>query len=377
MKIDINDLTRWGSDSDNKVKLDELKAKKVKPEEIVKVTDGDKLIFSGKWSDFLKKAGQMMKADTMDYAAAADPSDSADVQAEKLIKSMNLLVDQYKQAKDEVTKKNIMEEAKNYMGKLESFNNIGIKDLSPQISTFRAALDMPEGEGAGGGSSMNIRAMGMTGGNGGGSSSGSNSSSSSAKTKGFSAPAGWTSSSGIKASSVDTFSADTDFSSASASYLSALNVEGDIADAWESITKSQNRGKELMMLFYYFARMAESGDMGAMYQFMKFITYIISKDKAKQQIEMGKKLIELQDLSRKWTDKLLNVKTDSSDPNSSAELMKTMTIVKSETDSIATSQKLISQMMEEFATVVESLTSVTKGAVQSWQRILQTVSRMS
>jgi pyruvate formate-lyase activating enzyme-like uncharacterized protein len=129
-----------------------------------------------------------------------------------------------------------------------------------------------------------------------------------------------------------------------------------------------------MMLFFYYARMAESGDMGAVYQFMKFITYIISKDKAKQQIEMGKKLIELQELSRRWTNKLLNLESNSTDSSASGELMKTMTIVKSETDAIATSQKLISQMMEEFAQVVETLTNTTKGALETQGRMLRTVS---
>ena len=109
---------------------------------------------------------------------------------------------------------------------------------------------------------------------------------------------------------------------------------------------------------------------------MKFITYIISKDKAKQQIDMGKKLIELQDTSRKYTDLLMNQQTNANDPNSSNEFMKTMTLVKSETDSIATSQKLISNMMEEMAMVVENLTGVTKGALDSYGRILRTVARM-
>lgn len=160
----------------------------------------------------------------------------------------------------------------------------------------------------------------------------------------------------------------------SQAYMSALSTDNSISASWDAITTNQNRGKQLMMLFFYFAKMAESGDMGAMYQFMKFITYIISKDKAKQQIEMGKKLIQLQDLSRQWTNKLVNMSTDSNNPNASNELAKTMTIVKSETDAIATSQKLISQMMEEFSQVVETLTNVTKSALEAHSRIMRTVS---
>lgn len=155
---------------------------------------------------------------------------------------------------------------------------------------------------------------------------------------------------------------------------STMIKEQYVAQAWDDVNKNTKKGKELMMLFFYYARLAESGDMGAIYQFMKFVTYIISKDKAKQQIEMGKKLIQLQELSRKWTNRLLDVQSNTTDPNASTELMKTMTIVKSETDAIATSQKLISQMMEEFAQVVETLTNTTKGALETQGRILRTVS---
>ena len=161
----------------------------------------------------------------------------------------------------------------------------------------------------------------------------------------------------------------------SAAYLSSMAIEDDIMSSMDNINKNQNRGEQLMRLFFYFSKMAQSGDMGSMYQFMKFLTYIISKDKAKQQIDMGKKLIQLQDLSRKWTSKLMNLSTDSADPNASNELMKEMTLVKSETDAIATSQKLISQMMEEFAQVVESLTNSTKAALDAYGRILRTVSQ--
>ncbi len=185
----------------------------------------------------------------------------------------------------------------------------------------------------------------------------------SSKALNFSAPAQWG-------------DVDYDLSSPNASTLmqSSLMKETYIQNAWDDVNNNSKKGKELMMLFFYYARMAESGDMGAVYQFMKFITYIISKDKAKQQIEMGKKLIELQEVSRQWTNKLLDLESNSTDASASGELMKMMTIVKSETDAIATSQKLISQMMEEFAQVVETLTNTTKGALETQGRMLRTVS---
>lgn len=162
----------------------------------------------------------------------------------------------------------------------------------------------------------------------------------------------------------------------SSAFVQAMVVDEGLVQLGDQVNQNVNRGKELMMLFFYFAKMAESGDMGAMYQFMKFITFIISKDKSKQQIEMGKKLIELQDLSRQWTDKLLQLQTNANDPNASNELMKTMTIVKSETDSIATSQKLISQMMEEFVQVVETLTNTTAAVFKGWKTTSSTISNM-
>lgn len=157
-------------------------------------------------------------------------------------------------------------------------------------------------------------------------------------------------------------------------FMKANMMDDFVLNSFDDVMKNQNRGKQLMMLFFYFAKRAESGDMGQMYQFMKFITYIISKDKAKQQIDMGRKLIELQDESRKVTDTLLNQKTDANDPNSNNEFMKTMTWSKSQSDAIATSQKLIAQMMEEMAQVVETLTNVTKSALDSHKKIQSVVS---
>ena len=165
-----------------------------------------------------------------------------------------------------------------------------------------------------------------------------------------------------------------DYSFSSDAYVKSLAVDDFVLNTFDDVLKNQNRGKQLMMLFYYFAKRAESGDMGQMYQFMKFLTYIISKDKAKQQIDMGRKLIELQDESRRVTDVLLNQKSDASNPESNNEFMKTMTWSKSQSDAIATSQKLIAQMMEEMAQVVETLTNTMRSALDSYKKIQNVVS---
>lgn len=159
-------------------------------------------------------------------------------------------------------------------------------------------------------------------------------------------------------------------------YQSSLTKELSLGDTYDDILSNQKKGKELMRLFYYYSRLAASGDMGAIYQFMKFINYVISKDKAKQTIEMGNKLIALQEMSRQWTNKLVDLDTSADDTSSSNELMKTMTLVKSETDAIATSQKLLSQMMEEFGQVVETLTNTTKSAFMAYKNIMNAVSQM-
>lgn len=54
-----------------------------------------------------------------------------------------------------------------------------------------------------------------------------------------------------------------------------------------------------------------------------------------------------------------------------------MEAVKAQTSAIATSEKLIAQMMEEFAEVVETLTNTTKSALETYGRITRTVSRMA
>lgn len=160
----------------------------------------------------------------------------------------------------------------------------------------------------------------------------------------------------------------------SAAYASAIMATDSEADAWTQINNNTNRGKQLMMIFWRLAKQAASGDFHAIYRFMNFLTYVISKDKSLQQIQMGQQLIRLQEMSRQYTNRLLNLSTDSNNPSASSELMKEMTIVRSETDAIATSQKLISQMMEEMAQVVETLTNTTKAALEANGRIQRTVS---
>lgn len=147
--------------------------------------------------------------------------------------------------------------------------------------------------------------------------------------------------------------------------------------AIDQLGKSEQQ-RRVMLLFFYFARMAMSGDMGAMYQFMMFLTTIISRDKALQNINMGKLLIQQQDMSRAATNELMKVQANMKpgDDDAARELQIQLQKTKQTEGDVATSQKLISQMMEEMTQVVETLTNATKGALEAQGRILRSVSRI-
>lgn len=148
----------------------------------------------------------------------------------------------------------------------------------------------------------------------------------------------------------------------------AMTMAQQLDDGLGSIIDMQGEAKkrqQMMMLFFYYARMAMSGDLGAMYQFMRFLTYVISRDKALQNVWAGTKLIQLQEVSRKAQERMLNTKVDADDPQSQIEWQKELQKIRGEETMVATSQKLITQMMEEFAQVSESLNNVTKAMLDA------------
>lgn len=159
----------------------------------------------------------------------------------------------------------------------------------------------------------------------------------------------------------------------SAAYGAALYMDGQISDGLGQLGQSRREGQKLMMLFFYFARMAESGDPFAMYNFIKFITYIISKDKARQNIHIGSKLIQLQDLSRKASD--LVTQSNTTDPNKVNDFMKTLHEAKSQEAMISTAQKLLADMLQEYAGVTEGLINSTRGLQDFWKRAVSTSTR--
>jgi len=347
------DTNNDGTIDDNEWKAFLKKNPQIKPDETIQIMDGSTELMKGTSSELSGKVS--------DAGGSTSPTAKADKELETIQKKMDELLGKLEKMKEGATKEKLKAALQKEIAKAEKLNVQAGKPV--KLSAYKKAAGKTSTQSANFKATTAGSAKGKGGGTGGAKAASAGAAGSKATGAGtsFSPPAGW----GAKSNTVS-------FPS-SAAYLSAMNIEGDIREGMDDINKNQNRGKELMRLFFYFSRMAQSGDMGAMYQFMKFLTYIISKDKAKQQIDMGKKLIQLQDLSRKWTSKLMNL--DSSDPDASGEMMKQMTLVKSETDAIATSQKLISQMMEEFAQVVESLTNSTKAALDAYGRILRTVSQ--
>lgn len=162
-------------------------------------------------------------------------------------------------------------------------------------------------------------------------------------------------------------------SGANAKSMIALTLDDNfINDAWDMVGEQQKR-QQMMMLFFYYARMAMSGDIGAMYQFMRFIGYVIARDKALQNVWMGTKLIELQEVSRKATQQLLNTKVGNTleDQHKWEQQLQS---IKSQEGIVSTSQKLISQMMEEFTQIVETLTNVQKSLLDVNGKVLSNLS---
>lgn len=144
-----------------------------------------------------------------------------------------------------------------------------------------------------------------------------------------------------------------------------------INDSWDMINESQKRQK-MLMLFFYYAKMAMSGDIGAMYQFMRFLAHVIGRDKALQNVWMGTKLLELQDASRAATKELLATEVNGDE---NGEWTKKLQEIKGEEGMIATSQKLITQMMEEFTQIVETLTNVQKSLLDVNGKVLSNLSQ--
>jgi len=311
-----------------------------------------------KFADFVSKP-----VDASQSSQSGEANPPADAKLESLKAEMDQLAKEIKDLQQKGVQQDQIQEKQAKLQQLLEQANALIKQGAKPINLTK--YNKAAGLGENGNNPLSAKAQ-MTSGGATSDAAKSQSAQTYGGTGGFTGPSTWgaqTLGGGMPMFNTDTF-------------MKTMAMESNIMSSWDQVNKNTSRGKQLMMLFFYFARMAESGSMDAMYQFMKFITYIISKDKAKQQIEMGKKLIQLQELSRSWTNKLLNVQTNTTDPAASNELMKTMTIVKSETDAIATSQKLISQMMEEFAQVVETLTNTTKAALETAGRIKRTVSTM-
>lgn len=297
-------------------------------------------------------------------ATAGDVKDPKQVLEMKMgqlggvMEALKQQIEAAKQQGQEEQAKQLQEQLRQQIMVAERFNSYAVKKM--ELGNFREAASIMELES---GSRFDLKAQTFSGSNAETQTSAKAATAAGGSTTASYPSAGW----GARG-----FAAQAD---PSAAYTQALAMENSVMSSWDDINKNTQQGKRLMMLFFYFAKMAESGDMNAMYQFMKFITFVITKDKAKQQIEMSKKLFQLQELSRQITNKMYQISEPQNSQNYTNELMKTMTLVKSETDALATSQKLISQTMEEFAQVSEVLHNLLRSTVDSQRRISGAISR--
>lgn len=143
-------------------------------------------------------------------------------------------------------------------------------------------------------------------------------------------------------------------------YAMTLATDDALMSSWDDALKNQQKSKQLIMLLFYVMKQAESGDLNAMYNMMKVLTYIVSKDRALQNIYLGKKLIQLQQMSRQQTQLLM-----ASDTTDAQKFMQTMQATRSEQEAITMSQKLITTMMEEAKDVMTQYYTLTHNIQQA------------
>lgn len=158
-------------------------------------------------------------------------------------------------------------------------------------------------------------------------------------------------------------------------YLSSVYADQAIFDGWDQIGKNKMQQQRIMMVYAKLASMSMSGDLTAMYRFMQFITSIISRDKALQNIHLAGKMIEYENQSREYLNELMETPApDGKDQAQSYEFTKTLERTRANQSSIATAQKMLAQSMEEMGQVSETLFGVLASILQSNKRVGQIIS---
>ena len=152
-------------------------------------------------------------------------------------------------------------------------------------------------------------------------------------------------------------------------FIKTMHLDNLTQDAFGDALQNSNRGREMMLLFHYLAQRAASGDIGAMYEFMKFVGYIISKDKAKELIQDATQMMKMQEQEREANKMIYDFNVDPNDPASSMEYSKRMIFVKQETDSINTNMKLLGQKMEVVGQTVEVITNMVQNLLEVKGRV--------
>lgn len=142
--------------------------------------------------------------------------------------------------------------------------------------------------------------------------------------------------------------------------------------ALDSAHESELMTNKILMLMHYFAQRAMSGIEG-MFEFMRFIGMIITKDNARQTVDLAGKQIELQQRKREKLNEMLSIDSKT-DPDAFTKALETN---RQETSAIDTDMKMIAQMQEDFAQVIEATIGMETNLLQSVGRVNRMVTQPS
>ncbi|PIR25489.1 MAG: hypothetical protein COX62_06345 [Deltaproteobacteria bacterium CG_4_10_14_0_2_um_filter_43_8] len=158
-------------------------------------------------------------------------------------------------------------------------------------------------------------------------------------------------------------------------FLRAGALDDIALNNFDQISQNQRRGQELLRLFHKLAKQAMTGELEYMFEFFKVVNYIVSKSRGKSLVDMGTRLIQIENQNKENLAILQNTKIDPNDPNAAFEMTKAQSKYTQDSKSLELSQKMIAQNMEDMAIVVETMNNTLKGILEAKGRVLRNMSR--
>ena len=159
-------------------------------------------------------------------------------------------------------------------------------------------------------------------------------------------------------------------------FIRSMQFDDFVSQSFQDVLNNQKKSREMQIMFAYYSQKAASGDIGQLYQFMKFLTYMITKAEALKAIRLGETVTYMTHQSNKIQEHYLNNKlknVDHESPDASYLQTKYLTEMKSQTDAIATSQRLLAQSIEETTVVAEAWNSSTKVALDAYRNVMRRI----